>query len=185
VIGTVGENRLQHIFFGRTANHMVRETKIPVLAVPPERGLTEVDTIVAGVDFSDCSVVAMQTAGRWAALLDAELILVHAVDVDVELSGLGHVLGDIGARLDSVIEDQTEALQTMIANNGLTGRVDHLHVTGSRPDTAIVEQSRAEDADLIVLGTHGRRGFARWFLGSTAEGVLRSADRPVLVVSKR
>lgn len=184
VLGTVGENRLQHIFFGRTSNHLVRETKIPVLAVPPDRPLGDVKNVVVGIDFSDCSAVALQTAGRWAKLFDASLHVVHAVDVDVEVSGLGHVLGDIGTRLDTVIDDQTDALQTMIANNGLKGSVDGIHVSGSRPDRAIAEQAEAEDADLVVMGTHGRRGFARWFLGSTAEGVLRSADRPILVVSQ-
>lgn len=183
VLGTVGENRLQHIFFGRTSNHLVRETKIPVLVVPPERELSDVRNIVVGIDFSDCSAVALQAAGRWADTFDASLWAVHSVDVDVEISGLGHVLGDIGTRLETVLDDQTGALKTMIENNGMSKRVNGTHVSGSRPEKAILEQAEAEDADLIVMGTHGRRGFARWFLGSTAEGVLRSADRPVLVVS--
>ncbi len=183
VLGTVGENRLQHIFFGRTANHLVRETAIPVLAVPPGHAFMDASNIVVGIDFSECSEVALQTAGKWADLFDANLYAIHAVDVDIEVSAIGHVLGDIGTRLDAVIDDQTKALNTMIENNGLAGQIAGLHVSGSRPDRAIQEQADAEEADLIVMGTHGRRGFARWFLGSTAERTLRSTERPVLVVS--
>ena len=45
-----------------------------------------------------------------------------------------------------------------------------------------VEQAKEWGADLIVMGTHGRRGFRRFVMGSDAEGVLRSATAPVLLV---
>ncbi|MGE0444411.1 MAG: universal stress protein [Vicinamibacterales bacterium] len=53
------------------------------------------------------------------------------------------------------------------------------------PALVIVEQARLLDADLIVLGTHGRRGFERFMLGSVAERVLRKASCPVLTVPAR
>ena len=47
---------------------------------------------------------------------------------------------------------------------------------------AIIEEAKRWPADLIVIGTHGRHGFNRLFLGSVAEGVIRLAVKPVLVI---
>lgn len=182
VVGTVGESKLKHILFGRTSNKLVRQTTVPVLAVPPGESPHSLASILVAIDFSECSEHALETAASWAKKTGASLNVVHAIDINQQISGLGHVLGDIGTRLEGIVDDRTDALETMIKNKGLTEYVKNLHVTGSRPDDAIHEQGEAVDADLIVLGTHGRKGLSRWFLGSTAEGVLRSAKRPVLVV---
>jgi nucleotide-binding universal stress UspA family protein len=50
------------------------------------------------------------------------------------------------------------------------------------PGSAIVEAAKSHGADLIVMGTHGRSGFAAMLLGSTAQGVLHQAGCPVLVI---
>ncbi len=55
-------------------------------------------------------------------------------------------------------------------------------VVEDRPDQAILKTATARQADLIVMGTHGRSGWSRIMLGSVAERVLREADRPVLTV---
>ncbi len=55
-------------------------------------------------------------------------------------------------------------------------------VTGKRVADVIVDQARQHACDLIVMGTHGRRGFSRLTLGSAAEGVVRSSPVPVLLV---
>ncbi|HEX9721328.1 MAG TPA: universal stress protein, partial [Ramlibacter sp.] len=55
-------------------------------------------------------------------------------------------------------------------------------VTGKRIADVIVEQAQQHACDLIVMGTHGRKGFTRLTLGSAAEGVARSSPVPVLLV---
>ncbi len=55
-------------------------------------------------------------------------------------------------------------------------------VTGKRVADVIVDQARQHGCDLIVMGTHGRRGFSRLTLGSAAEGVMRASPVPVLLV---
>ncbi|MBV8601332.1 MAG: universal stress protein [Candidatus Eremiobacteraeota bacterium] len=54
-----------------------------------------------------------------------------------------------------------------------------------RPETAIVRFAVARNADAIVMGTQGKRGLERLLLGSTAEGVMRTASIPVVVVHGR
>ncbi|MCM2252789.1 MAG: universal stress protein, partial [Ramlibacter sp.] len=55
-------------------------------------------------------------------------------------------------------------------------------VTGKRIADVIIEQAQQHSCDLIVMGTHGRKGFSRLTLGSAAEGVVRSSPVPVLLV---
>ena len=57
-----------------------------------------------------------------------------------------------------------------------------LLVQGENAASTIVDVAAAEEADLIVISTHGRTGLKRWFLGSVTEKVVRTADRPLLVV---
>ena len=61
--------------------------------------------------------------------------------------------------------------------------VQHQYEEGD-PATAILEVARENSADLIVIGTHGRKGLLRILMGSVAESVLRGATCPVLVVKK-
>ena len=55
-------------------------------------------------------------------------------------------------------------------------------VMEDRPDQAILKTAEARNADLIVMGTHGRSGWSRFMLGSVTERILREIDRPVLTV---
>lgn len=173
VAGTVGESRLQHLFFGRTTNHLVRETKIPVLAVPPSKDVHAFTRILVATDFSDCGDAAVIEARKMAQRFNAELHVMHAVDV--LRPSLGALMGDIRPHVDSMVASQTERLNEL--------EIPHTHVVVGRPDVAISNTVEKIGADLVIMGTHGRRGFARWFLGSTAERVLRQAKVPVLVVS--
>lgn len=177
VAGTVGESRLQHLFFGRTTNHLVRETKIPVLAVPPSKEVHGFTRILVATDFSDCGDAAVIEARKMAERFNAELHVMHAVDVDHEVirPSLGALMGDIRPHVDAMVATQTERLEEL--------GIGHNHVVVGRPDVAIRNTVEKIGADLVIMGTHGRRGFARWFLGSTAERVLRQAKVPVLVVS--
>lgn len=177
VAGTVGESRLQHLFFGRTTNHLVRETKVPVLAVPPLKSVEPFKRILFATDFSAGSEAALKHAKSLADRFGAELHVMHAVDVDHEVvrPSLGALMADIRPHVDALVASQKEELAAL--------GVEHSYVEVGRPDATIKKLAAKLDADLIVMGTHGRKGFARWFLGSTAERVLRNSEIPVLVVS--
>jgi nucleotide-binding universal stress UspA family protein len=59
------------------------------------------------------------------------------------------------------------------------------HLVEDGPQRAILQTAASIDADMIVTGTHGRRGLARWAMGSIAEAVVRNATCPVLVVREK
>jgi nucleotide-binding universal stress UspA family protein len=60
-----------------------------------------------------------------------------------------------------------------------------IHATGGRPADSILDYSEKNSVDLIIMGTHGRSGIARWALGSVADKVIRNSKVPVLMVVPR
>lgn len=147
--------------------------------------------IVVATDFSDASDAALAAGEDLARKLDAPLELVHVLEhVPVEaVSGaefgpFARSLAERAASLDEamrdVLVDRLRAKAAEISARGVpaTGRV----LTGGRPWDAILELADRELARLIVIGTHGRRGPARWMLGSVAERTVRGATCPVVVL---
>jgi nucleotide-binding universal stress UspA family protein len=79
-------------------------------------------------------------------------------------------------------EEIVEEMRTFLGRAGVSAET-HLIAEAGEPRTAIVEKALMTSADLIVIGTHGHRGFKRLLLGSVAENVLHQAPCPVLTVS--
>ncbi|HEX3531645.1 MAG TPA: universal stress protein [Thermoanaerobaculia bacterium] len=118
--------------------------------------------ILCPVDFSELSRSAVGYAAALARQLGAEVTVLH-----VQPGAPGD--GGAQARLEELARG--EGLRTAVA--------------AGDPSTVILEQSESLRADLIVMGTHGRRGFDRWLLGSVTERVLHRAPCPVLTVNNR
>lgn len=134
--------------------------------------------ILVAVDFSDASARAVAIGGELAARTGAALWLMHAESLDAppyftpaqlqalegeeraNLKRAGEYLLKFGKRQTS------QAFTTIVESRTAVDAILHA----------------ARDADLIVMGTHGRRGPSRWWLGSVAERVLRETQVPLLVV---
>jgi nucleotide-binding universal stress UspA family protein len=136
--------------------------------------------ILACVDFSEPSTAALAEVGEYARANGSKVTLLHVADPqslippqavlepptktdnaahEVELASLRDAhLGDIEVEL-AVIEDHA-------------------------PARAICDYAREQDADLIVVGSHGRGGMERWLIGSVAERVVRHASTNVYVVRR-
>jgi len=84
-------------------------------------------------------------------------------------------LNQFGQRLLAEASEQAKA-------QGVASETSMLDLRGNRVADAIVEEARKSRCDLIVIGTHGRRGVSRAMLGSDAENVMRSSPVPVLLV---
>ncbi len=137
-------------------------------------------TVLVAVDFSETSEKAIETAIEVAAKFDGRVVLLHAY----EIPALGFPDGVLVASSDVVSRIGTAA-QTALADltDKYRGRVplETLLRTGPAYETvnAVAEEL---GADLIVIGTHGRKGLARALLGSVAENIIRTATRPVIVL---
>lgn len=141
--------------------------------------------ILVPVDGSETAQCGLREAIRLAKAGGGQLRLLHVVDdlsfalaMDAYAGQQGdwlNTLREAGARLLKEAKDSAAAAG--VKADGV------LHETvGTRLADAVAAEAAKWQADLIVLGTHGRRGVGRLLLGSGAESVLRSAAIPVLVV---
>ena len=140
--------------------------------------------ILVPVDFGDASAAAVHLAGALARGCGGHLTLLHAEALEAPLYFTSEQVTALAAerRLREVqAQKYLEAFgRRQLAAAGVS--VDTMTaVIELRPPVEAIERHVA-DADLIVIGTHGRRGPSLWWLGSVAERVLRDVTTPVLVV---
>jgi nucleotide-binding universal stress UspA family protein len=144
--------------------------------------------ILVAVDGGEASNLALEHAFALAKDQRARVRIVHALESLHHLVGLaGAYPFDASGLLASMRQEGERALAASlekaraVAVDAETALLDGKQA-GDRIAQIVVQDARNWDADLIVLGTHGRHGFDRVFLGSVAETVLRTASVPVLLV---
>jgi nucleotide-binding universal stress UspA family protein len=133
--------------------------------------------ILVPTDFSECATRALDYACELAQKLDATVHLVHSFGPGSPEMNL--VLTSV--MIDTMRSGAAQALESLAAGRSNV-RFGNLDVVRGDPRDNILEVAQTLRADLIVIGTHGRRGFARVVLGSVAEHVLRRADCPVITL---
>lgn len=146
--------------------------------------------VVVGTDYSEHAARALIAAYEQAARhAPAELHVLHATLAAsmVDSSAARHTC-DLGAASIHSLEEQRAELLRHVEGTlaeSAAGVSVIAHVAVEAPTLALTHLASALDASLIVVGTHGRHGVARWLLGSVAEAVVRMAECPVLVVPPR
>jgi len=150
-----------------------------------------IETIFYTTDFSRCSEQALPHALFFAREFGAELHLFHALIPHQERFDTAAIYPAEPEKVLRGLEEKAEEeLVQLLADFVGDGKESPatVHCTVRRGPYAgplILTQAEEKKADLIVLGTHGRRGLGRWVLGSVAEEVLRLADCPVLTVKEQ
>jgi len=180
VMGARGAHFVREFLLGSTTEHVLCKTRRPVLAVK-HRPQGAYRRVLVPVDFSVHAVAAAQTAHRW--LPDAEIVLLHAYEVDIE--------GTL--RFASIAEEQIHQYRVRAREDALDSMaqfVDQLsipagqltrHVVHGAPTLRILEHEQSLDADLIVMGKHGQSTLEELLLGSVTKHVLAYSSSDVLV----
>jgi nucleotide-binding universal stress UspA family protein len=195
VLGTHGRSGFERLVLGSVAEKVLRKTVCPVLTVP--RGMADVlpvspvifKRILCAVDFSDCSMHALDYAMSLAQEADAHLTVIHVLELPPDVPQEVHetVLAgprslreyvalaeeDRRARLKDAIPESVRAYCT----------VDTVLATG-KPYREILRVASEDMSDVIVIGIHGRGAADLLFFGSTAQHVVRQASCPVLTLRK-
>ena len=145
--------------------------------------------ILVPIDGSPASNLGLNEAIKLAKDQGAKLRLFHLVDEFIAVSGPD---GMAFLSVDDLLESQRqggkkiiEKAEALARRNGLAPESVMLESFGGRAADFIVEQAKKWRADLIVLGTHGRRGVKRLVMGSDAEQVVRTTRVPVLLVRSK
>jgi nucleotide-binding universal stress UspA family protein len=149
--------------------------------------MLKIKKILFPTDYSECANQAMQHALHLAWKYQAELHLLHAIT----LHGLERREDLKGyLNIDELYETFEKSSHDKMRTSIDLHKADKLPIKtvqerGIYPATVILEYAAQNDIDLIIMGTHGRRGFGHMFLGSVAEEVVRMAPCPVLTVREQ
>ena len=141
--------------------------------------------ILVAVDGSSASNKGLREALRLAKAERASLCLVHVVNefpAFAAMDGMGGAVADLVPALREGGKRVLGKAKAAAAKAGVPAKTLLRERIGGPAADWIVREARRQRADLIVLGTHGRRGVRRLVLGSDAEQVVRTASVPVLLV---
>jgi nucleotide-binding universal stress UspA family protein len=141
----------------------------------------DVKRILAPIDFSDNTPAILEWAAHLAEEHGGAVTLLHAYHLPVEFQQLegAYLPPDFWSSVRGEAETSLERHAAELRKRGVDVEVV---VCEGYAGTVIVEEAEARNADLIVIGTHGRSGLTHLLLGSIAERVVQKAPCPVLTV---
>lgn len=139
--------------------------------------------ILVAIDGSPTSELALQEALKFAQQQNARLELVHVLEDiwyfnDDSMLNYAELLKSMRSNGKRILAQA----QTLAQQAEVTTEIKLLEAGGKRIANVIVEEAECWSAELIIIGTHGRSGFSRLLLGSIAEGVVRTAHTPILLI---
>jgi nucleotide-binding universal stress UspA family protein len=139
-------------------------------------------TILVPIDFSETGHLALQHAAFMARLMKAELILLHVLPISqyhFEIPEPILVFDNLD-KVDKIVEQKLkETADRVHEEYGIQPRIFFTH---GKVAQEVVQIARDENADLIIMGTHGASGYAEIFIGSNASKVVNIAPCPVITV---
>ena len=189
VIGTHGRSGFEHLMLGSVAEKVLHKARCPVLTVPPRApdavpaGPAPFTRILCGIDFSDCSLAALEYATSLASESGAQLDVLSVVQLIpmYDMTGavplyypglLDDLKADIGKRLDHVVAEAAPGMHV------------ERFVTAGTPHRELVRVASERKAELVVLGAYSHGAIDHAFFGSTTNHVVRRAACPVLTIRK-
>jgi nucleotide-binding universal stress UspA family protein len=194
VMGTHGRSGFERLLLGSITEKVIRKARCPVLTVPRHYPDVMPTTpvlfkqILCPVDFSDCSMRALNYAMSLAQEADAHLTVVHvmAFGPDATADMYDTVIIDDRLRLADYRtrreEDARQRLKEAIPETvAAYCSVDRM-VSSGKPGQEILRIAAEQHSDLIVIGVQGRGAADLMFLGSTTNHVVRAATCPVLTL---
>jgi nucleotide-binding universal stress UspA family protein len=196
VTTTHGHTGLRHVFLGSMAERIVQDAPCGVLVVreherefvretrgaAKSKGTIQLKKILVPLDFSDCSMVGLESAVRFAQAWGAELVTFNCVPFRTFA-----MYGEYGGRDSTALAQYAQkAAREQMDEIVSSLRSQEIIVQGvvalGAPAQNICDYARAHDVDLIITSNHGSSGLVHVLLGSTAEHVVRYAHCPVLVM---
>lgn len=183
VIGPHRRRVLGDVFVGTTAERTIHSVTCPVLMAnaPPVGPYRHV---MLSTDLSEGAGHAAKVCAGLNIACGAELSILHVFDAPALHLAMSHTMKADGR--DAYIAGQrkraVKGLAEFVVSHGRSSMRQHVRYGEQPPSMEILAAATEAAADLIVVGTHGRSGVAKFALGSVAEAVLRKADRDVLAV---
>jgi nucleotide-binding universal stress UspA family protein len=187
VLGSHGLTGVKRLVLGSTAENVLRHARQPVLIVPahaadvPESGVP-FKRIVCAVDFQADSYRALRYAFDLAQESDAQLTLLHAVEMPAVHVGAEDLTFDLESVRQTVMRDARQRLDALVPDAARASCTVHAEVAEGQAHQAILRLATEVEADLIIMGVRSRDAFDVAVFGSHTQAVVRAAHCPVLTV---
>jgi len=167
VMGSHGASGFKELVLGSNAERVVRFSECPVLTIKKDRTIFNPENIVLASDFTEDSDAFFKQFFNFSSLFDAHLHLLKVnTAVNFETTKISRKL-----------------MEDFIVNHNLEHQNCSVHIYNDETEEdGIINFCDEVDAELIVIGTHGRTGIAHLINGSLAENVINHAARPVLSI---
>ena len=170
--GRRGISELEQLLVGSTTSRIIRKSGVPVFVVPTGKRKASVEKILAPIDFDSSLLSELKYSIVLARLLKAKLYVAHVSEffnyrvpvfkkdklAEMINEKIAAVAGEFNFKVEGIFHEIGEAAQK------------------------IVEISKKEKMDMIVMTSHQRKGIEKFFLGSVTEKVLMTSEIPLLIV---
>jgi nucleotide-binding universal stress UspA family protein len=187
VLGSHGFSGVKRLVLGSTAENVLRHAPQPVLIVPvhapavPESGVP-FKRIVCAVDFHAEAYRALRYAFDLAQESDAQLTLLHALEMPTVHVGAEDLAFDLQSARETAMRDARAGLDALVPAEARAYCTVHAEVVDGQAHQAILRLATDVDADLIIMGVRSRDAVDVAVFGSHTQAVVRAAHCPVLTV---
>jgi len=189
VMGSHGRSGFQRFFLGSVTEKVIRKAACPTLVVPPRATDADPESpvqfrrILCPVDFSESSLAALARALSLAQEAEAQLTLLHVIEMPPELRENAMAADFDVDRIRAAAEAEAlRHLRDLVPAGARTrGTIETMVVEG-RAYREVLRVAAERAADLIVMGVHGRGAIDLVVFGSTSHHVIRASSCPVLIV---
>jgi nucleotide-binding universal stress UspA family protein len=141
--------------------------------------------ILVPIDLGETSIGALHFAGVFASKFGSKVTLLYADELATLFADYDPAWISYNVTPGEEVQRVEQSIRKLAAEHLKAVARPEIHVVPGHPITTIARISREDDVDLIIMGTHGRRGWRRALVGSVADGVVRESKQPVLVVPRR
>lgn len=204
IIGSRGKDET-HLIRGGTTERVIRKSKVPVFSVDDRFDENRVHNVLMPTDTSELSLIAFPLAVSMADTFNANLTLLHVIELYGSLSEdipRSPIKGETVSIYEGIISRVNKFLtdkgydKIHIQRTGVTFE-DEVTITDGENSRSVqlftkvekgvsahyeIESYASENADIVVMATHGHSGFAHLILGSNAEKVAQHVKQPVITI---
>jgi len=192
VLGTHGRSGFERWVLGSITERVLRTAPCPVLTVPKDSGDAApvvFRCVVCAIDFSECSMYALDYATSLAQQADAQLTVVHVIELPPDIPREMHETVLAGPRslpeyLALAEEEGRARLTDAVSDRVRASVTTDTVLAAGKPYREILRVAAEHGADLLVVGIHGRGAIDRMLFGSTTQHLVRQASCPVLTLRK-
>lgn len=186
-----GSGGLRGLLFGRVAQQVLQRGRIPVLLVPPSSAgraqAFQCRRLLVPLDGSQTAETALSAAAALASGFEADIILAMVVPTIETISGERAAATRLmptaaAALLDAEAAEGRDYLHALAGGPAVRGLRIHAVVGRGEAVRALLDVASAQDADLVVMATHGRSGVGAVWAGSVAQRIIAQSTCPILLV---